>query len=182
MLRVQADDSVAFERLVERLSTRALAVALSVCHNRSRAEDAVQEGLLAIWRSRAGYSPAKGSVQSWALGIVRHRAIDALRHDGARRRAEAPDGRPLETAPAPGSVHDEAVGRSEHQALAALLHELPLAQAQVIALAYSGGLSHREIAEQLSLPPGTVKGRMRLGLHKLREGMAPARSDWEQVA
>jgi RNA polymerase sigma-70 factor (ECF subfamily) len=182
MLRIVAGDTVAFGQFVDRHAARALAVATAVCHNRQRAEDAVQESLLAIWRSRADYSPAKGSVQAWAMSIVRHRAIDLVRRDGALRRAEAPVAHSEDVARAPGSVHEEAVVRSECRVLAALLHQLPRPQAEVIALAYSGGLSHREIAEQLALPQGTVKGRMRLGLDKLREGMSPMRAEFERVA
>ena len=78
--------------------------------------------------------------------------------------------------PSGGSTPDEVIARTEADALRGRLAQLPGAQAQVIALAYYGGLSHAEIAARLSLPPGTVKGRMRLGLQKLRDQLGPVSS------
>lgn len=141
MARAQAGDSDAFAQLYDRHSERALRIALAVCHDQSRAEDAVKEGFLAIWHSRAGYRPDAGSFQIWAMRILK----------------------------------DSAIAGSE--GLIASLRRLPEAQAEVIVLAYFGELSHSKIAALLELPPGTVKGRMRLGLEKLRREMEVAAAD-----
>jgi RNA polymerase sigma-70 factor, ECF subfamily len=151
-------------------------VAWSVCRDESRAEEAVQEAFVSIWRSRATYRPQRGAVAAWVLTVARHRAIDiARRHD--RYAAQRATAHGLATRSAPDEVAAQAVDRADAGRLQALLARLPDTQQEVIALAFYGQLTHTEIAKQLGLPPGTVKGRMRLGLHKLREGLvgdAPA--------
>ena len=171
MLRIRDDDADAFGELYDRYASLAFRVARSVCHDVSRAEEAVQEGFLSVWRGRMRYRPESGSVKGWALTIVRHQAIDFVRRDAADRRPELVE---LAT-PAPDtespSPPDAVIAQSEGKALRAFMDRLPEAQAEVISLAFFGGLTHSEIAEQLALPPGTVKGRMRLGMHKLRADM-----------
>ncbi len=174
MRRVQADDTEAFAQLYDRHARRALSVAQAICRDIGRAEDAVQEGFLAIWRSRKTYRAGDGSFQAWSLRIVQNRAIDSYRNAASRppsqlreHEKKSPD---ADTSTV--SVEDRVVAQSEGEALLASLQELPAAQAEVIGLAFFGELSHSEIAAQLDLPPGTVKGRMRLGLEKLRREMA----------
>jgi RNA polymerase sigma-70 factor (ECF subfamily) len=171
MLRIREDDAEAFGELYDRYASLAFRVARSVCHDVSRAEEAVQEGFLSVWRGRTRYRPESGSVKGWTLSIVRHRAIDAMRYDAADRHPQLVE----LTAPAPDtdatSTPDAVIERSEGEALRASLSRLPEAQSEVISLAFFGGLTHTEIAAELSLPPGTVKGRMRLGMHKLRTDM-----------
>lgn len=174
MRRVQADDTRAFGELYDRHITRALRVARSVGHQSTRAEDAVQEGFLSVWRSRASYRPATGSFQAWAMTIIRHRAVDSIRSDDAQTRPQLTDVKQGVPDTASASLQDDAIRRSEDHALRTLLRQLPDAQAEVITLAFFGELSHTEIAAQLSLPEGTVKGRMRLGLKKLRSEMETA--------
>lgn len=168
MARVQNGDTDAFAELYDRHAVRALQVARAICADAGRAEDAVQEGFLAIWHSRGRFRPENGSFKAWSMSIVRNRAIDSYRFAASRpplqpteSESEAPDA-------VSRSVQDEVLARSETDAMLASLRELPAAQAEVIALAFFGELSHSEIAAQLDLPPGTVKGRMRLGLEKLR--------------
>lgn len=155
---------------------RAWRVARSVCDDASRAEDAVQEGFLSASRSRGSYRPERGSVRGWLISVVRNRAIDSVRRESAVHRPELADGDYAGPDPAGDSPQDEVIACSEADALRARLQQLPDAQAEVIALAYYGDLSHTEIARELSLPQGTVKGRMRLGLMKLREQLAAAGS------
>ena len=175
MRAVQANDPRAFGELYDRYSARAWHVARAVCHDASRAEDAVQEGFLAVWRSHGSYRSELGSVQGWVMTIVRNRAIDVARRESAGHRPQLrrPSSPSLDAA-GDGSPSDEVIARSEADALRDRLAQLPVAQAQVIALAYYGQLSHSEIAARLSLPPGTVKGRMRLGMEKLRAQFALA--------
>ena len=171
MVRVQADDTEAFGALYDRHCARALAVAGSVCRDRGRTEDATQEGFLAIWRARLGYRPKMGSFLAWAMTIVHNRAIDSVRAEAANTRPRLAAGESLDAVAAPGSVQDEVIDKDQEVALRASLGGLPDAQAQVIRLAFFGGLTHSEIAAELNLPQGTVKGRMRLGLDKLREAV-----------
>jgi len=175
MRRVQADDPAAFGELYDRHVARALQVARTVTPQANRAEDAVQEGFLSVWRSRASYRPEMGSFQCWAMTIIRHRAVDSIRHDTAGHRPRMTDTKNVIPDGTSRSPQDEVVARTEGDALRASLRQIPEAQAEVIALAFFGELSHTEIAAQLSLPEGTVKGRMRLGLRKLRRQLEAAR-------
>ena len=170
MRRVQGTEDVeAFGWLYDRHAARAYRVARSVCRDTHRAEEGVQEGFLGVWRSRATFrANGNGSFQAWSMRVVRNAAIDALR----RERPISPHGLGEQGADGSGngadSPEDQVVARSEAEALRDSLAQLPDAQAEVIGLAFFGELSHTEIAQQLELPPGTVKGRMRLGLEKLR--------------
>src|SRR5919106_2640551 len=168
MQLVRRGDAAAFELVYDRHATAAFSLAYRMTGVRNAAEDVVQEAFLSLWRSGARYDRTRGSVRTWVLGIVHNRAIDALRrsmvHDrrrasdeGIEERLEAGERTDVEVAP-----RDEA--REGRTALAAL----PPEQSRVIELAYFGGFTHTEIASMLDTPIGTVKGRMRLGLEKLR--------------
>lgn len=146
MARVQNGDTDAFAELYDRHAVRAFRVARALCPDAGRVEDAVHEGFLAIWAGRAHFCPENGSFRAWSMRIVKNRAIDSCR-----------------------AAADQTLPRSETDAMLLSLRELPAAQAEVIALAFFGELSHSEIAAMLDLPSGTVKGRMRLGLEKLRK-------------
>lgn len=167
MGRIAEGSADALAELYDRYSGRAYRVAWSICRDPGRAEDAVQEAFVSVWRSSATYQSRQSTVSTWLLTIVRYRAIDvASRHGNhADRRASEEH---LATRPAPGDVAHQAAARDDADRLHALLARLPSAQREVIALAFFGELSHREIAALLDLPAGTVKGRMRLGLQKLR--------------
>lgn len=178
MVRAQTDDTDAFAELYDRHAERGFRVARVICRDHSRAEDAVQEAFLAIWRGRAGYRPAAGSFRAWAMKVVKNRAIDSSRHLAARPQTQTSDldGDRPQADPASTTPQDKAIANGERDDLLASLRCLPETQAEVIVLAFYGELSHSEIAAQLDLPAGTVKGRMRLGLEKLRRGMdAPGR-------
>jgi len=116
--------------------------------------------------TRSTYKP-RGKVAPWVLTIARHRAIDIARRNGPHAAHRAGDER-LHTLPAPGSVAEVVVKQAQAHELQGLLGQLPDAQREVITLAFYGQLTHTEIAEHLHLPAGTVKGRMRLGLQRLR--------------
>lgn len=170
MERVQADSGVAFAELYDRHGEPAFRVARAVCRDLNRAEDAVQEAFLSVWRGRAIYRPESGAFKPWMMRVVQNRAIDSYR-TAARPGEKVAQAHPEEAPDTAASPLDVVIGRRQSDVLHAALRRLPPAQADVIVLAYYGGLSHSEIATQLALPKGTVKGRMRLGLEKLRGGM-----------
>jgi RNA polymerase sigma-70 factor (ECF subfamily) len=168
MRRVQRDDTHAFELLYARYRTRAHAVAQLSCGSSDRAQEAVQEAFMSIWTHRARYHPARGQVAAWAMSIVRNRSVDLVRRNAsADRRCDGSAGLD-EGVPAPGNLEDETVEHDDAKGLRVALHGLPRLQQEVIALAFYGGFTHNQIAARLGLPPGTVKGRMRLGLKALR--------------
>ncbi|MGA2166092.1 MAG: sigma-70 family RNA polymerase sigma factor [Solirubrobacteraceae bacterium] len=168
MQLVGDDDAAAFEILYERHSDAALALALRMCGRRAAAEDVVQEAFLSMWRNASGYDPLRGSVRTWVLGIVHHRAIDALRRGVLQERVGVSDEGIEEQLVAPERTEQEVGRRDEAREVRAVLDGLPPEQSRVIELAYYGGLSHAEIATMLDMPVGTIKGRMRLGLQKMR--------------
>ena len=108
-------------------------------------------------------------MRTWVLGIVHHRAIDALRRGKVRDRPRVDDENAAEKLEAPENTELEVARRDEAATVRRAMEVLPSEQVQVIELAYFGGFTHTEIAEMLDTPVGTVKGRMRLGLKKLRD-------------
>jgi RNA polymerase sigma-70 factor, ECF subfamily len=165
---VAHNDADAFEVVLERHSDAAFSLAYRICGRRSVAEDVAQEAFLAVWRSAIRYDRTRGSVRTWALGIVHNRAIDALRRSGAHDRRRASDEGIEETLEAPERTDAQAIENAAAQEIREALNELPDEQRRAIELAYFGGFTHVEIASMLDTPVGTVKGRMRLGLQKLR--------------
>ena len=169
---VQQGDPRAFEIVYDRHGGAAFSLAYRMVGKRSAAEDIVQEAFLSFWRSRVRYQRERGSVRTWILGIVHHRTIDALRrskvHDSRRVEAEGFE----EREEAKELTDVEAARREEARSVRAALESLPDHQSQVIELAYFGGFTHSQIAEMLEEPIGTIKGRMRLGLDKMRRALA----------
>ena len=166
MRHIQANDDRAFEQLYDRHRARAYGLAHFICRNARSAEEAVQEGFIAVWRARATYDPDRGPVRAWLLTVIRRRSIDLMRRSG--RHAALGSEAQLDCFEAPDSVVDEAERHDEGSRVRTCLQHLPPPQREVIVLAYFGGLTHTEIARRLELPVGTVKGRMRLGLSKMR--------------
>jgi RNA polymerase sigma-70 factor, ECF subfamily len=180
-LRVLADEDLmqllyrgnadAFEVIYNRHVDAAFSLAMRICRQRSLAEDVVQESFLSLWRSGARYDRNRGSVRTWSLGIVHNRAIDALRRRAVRDRGLVSDEGIEERIPARERTELEFARRDEAREIRDALEQLPAEQSRVIELAYFGGLTHVEIATKLDAPVGTVKGRMRLGLDKLRAAL-----------
>jgi len=166
-------DGAAFEVFYDRHAGAAFSLAYRIVGSRSAAEDVTQEAFISIWRSGSRYDRTRGSVRAWALGVVRNRAIDMLRRESSRAPKLALDDEAiLEQHPAEELTEDQALRRQEASELRGALAELPSEQSRVIQLAYFGGFSHSEIAEMLGMPLGTVKGRMRLGMEKIRGRLA----------
>jgi RNA polymerase sigma-70 factor (ECF subfamily) len=177
MTLVDRKDEVAFEVFYERHGGPAFSLAHRIVGDRNLAEDVVQEAFLSIWRSKAGYDRTRGSVRSWSLGIVRNRAIDALRRAATPApKLDLDDEAVLESQSSSQLTESEVIRRETARKVRKALGRLPVEQSQVIQLAYFGGFSHSEIAEMLGEPLGTVKGRMRLGLEKARSTLAEGMS------
>jgi RNA polymerase sigma-70 factor (ECF subfamily) len=170
---VGRNDPAAFEIFYDRHGGAAYSLAYRIVGDRVAAEDVTQEAFLSIWRSGARYDATRGSVRTWMLGIVRNRAIDWIRRDSSRApRLTVDDESVLERQPDPVLTEAEALRRESARELRGALGELPPEQSRVIELAFFGGFTHSQIAEMLGAPLGTVKGRMRLGLEKIRSELA----------
>jgi RNA polymerase sigma-70 factor, ECF subfamily len=173
MTLVERKDPVAFELLYDRHGGAAYSLAHRIVGDAQGAEDVTQEAFLSIWRSGARFDPARGSVRSWTLGVVRNRSIDALRRQSGRApKLDLDDDAALAAQPGGELTDAEAIRRDTARRVRGALRDLPEEQSEVIGLAYFGGFTHSEIAQILSMPLGTVKGRMRLGLEKIRLSLA----------
>jgi RNA polymerase sigma-70 factor (ECF subfamily) len=172
MQLVRRGEASAFEVVYERHSSAAFSLAYRMCGTRAQAEDVVQEAFLSLWRSNARYDRARGSVRTWVLGIVHNRAIDSLRRSVVHDRRRASDEGIEERFEAKDRTDVEVARLDEASEIRQVLTTLPPEQSRVIELAYFGGFTHSEIARMLDTPIGTVKGRMRLGLEKMRGQLA----------
>jgi RNA polymerase sigma-70 factor (ECF subfamily) len=163
----------ALESLYDRYRAMAFGIARRITADDALAEDVVQEAFLGAWRSADRYVAGRGSVRTWLLAVVHHRAIDAVR----RRRpvadlpAEIEGERTPEALTMPDVWGDVAAGL-DREVVAAALATLPEAQREAVELAYFGGLTQQEIAARTGVPLGTVKGRVRLALAALRRELA----------
>ena len=172
MQLVRRGQPPAFEVIYERHASAAFSLAYRIVGTRNGAEDVSQEAFLNIWRSGARYERARGSVRTWLLGIVHHRAIDHLRRATVHDKRRASDEGMEERFEAAERTDVEVARRDEAQTVRSAMDTLPGDQCKVIELAYFGGFTHTEIAEMLDTPVGTIKGRMRLGLKKLRDQLS----------
>jgi RNA polymerase sigma-70 factor, ECF subfamily len=173
MTMVERRDADAFAVLYDRHGGAAYSLAHRIVGDAAVAEDVTQEAFISVWRSGARFDAARGSVRSWTLGIVRNRAIDALRRaSGPAPKLDLDDDAALEARPSDELTDSQAIRRETSRRVQGALRELPDEQSEVIGLAYFGGFTHSEIADMLGMPLGTVKGRMRLGLEKIRVTLA----------
>jgi RNA polymerase sigma factor (sigma-70 family) len=166
---VARSDDTALAELYDRFGRVAYGVALRILRDERLAEDAVQEGFLAAWRSADRFMPERGKASTWVLTLVHRRAVDLVRRED-RRRAEALTDELEPTSS--GSAEDDAWLRFERERVQAALRQLPDQQREALELAYYGGFSQSELAERLGQPVGTIKSRMFTGLARLRELLA----------
>jgi RNA polymerase sigma-70 factor, ECF subfamily len=161
-------DAQAFAVLYDRHSRAAYSLAYRMMNGRQAAEDLAQDAFLKVWRAATSYRADRGGVRTWILSIVHNRGIDQLRSSASRRRVqdrvEATTDRWQ-----PSEAFAETWRNSQREQVREALDTVPPEQLKILALAYFSGYTHMEIAENLDVPLGTVKGRMRLGLKKLRD-------------
>ena len=172
MRSLQEGDVAAFEAIYDRHARAVYGLAYRILRDGPAAEDVTQEAFLAMWRSRHRYAPERGAARSWLLSIAHNRAIDTIRGQrGHRQQALELDYHELE---APERTDQQVLERLEAATITHALQGLPPTQRRVLDLAYFGGLTQAEIAAELRLPLGTVKGRIRLALQKLARTLEPA--------
>jgi RNA polymerase sigma factor (sigma-70 family) len=167
LVRLADGELDALEELYDRYKTMAYSIAYRITNDTTLAEDVVQDAFLGVWRNAARYVEGRGSVKTWLLAIVHHRAIDAVRR--RRPTTELPDVElPPPAALTEPDVWIEVAAGLDAELVQRALAELSDVQREAIELAYYGGLTQQEIAERTATPLGTVKSRMRLGLLAMR--------------
>jgi RNA polymerase sigma-70 factor (ECF subfamily) len=170
MDRLAGGDLGALDRLYEQYGAMAFSIAYRITGDRSAAEDVVQDAFLGAWRNAGRYADVRGSVRTWLLSIVHHRAIDAIRR--RRPTVELPDSEGgLPDSLTLPDAWGEVELRLDRAAVQVALTQISEVQREAIELAYFGGLTQTEIAERTGVPLGTVKGRLRLGLQGLRAAL-----------
>lgn len=171
--RMAAGDSVALGEFYDRWSRDAYATAISIVRVAQDAEEVVADAFWQAWNQASRFDASRGQVGSWVLSMARSRALDKLK-SVARRREEQLEAAPLELLASEGRADDRIVEEERVSVVASALKDLPHVQREALEMAYFGGLSQAEIAESTGLAIGTVKTRIRLGMQKLRERLAPS--------
>lgn len=169
LVRIGQRQKDSFEVFYDRYERRAFSLAYRITGQRQKAEEVVQEAFLSIWKNARRFDPDRGSAGGWALGIVRNRAIDYLRSKASRTPdLDNDDEAALDSRESAVRTDEQAMERETGREVRSKLLQLPDNQSKVISLAFYGGFSQTEISDLLEIPLGTVKGRMRLGMEKLR--------------
>ena len=162
---VAAGDTDALRALYDRYAPVLFGLSVRTLGDRQLAEDCVQEVFVTAWRSAGRFDPRRASVSTWLFAIARNKTVDALRRRARRPADPLPDRWPADEAP---DAAELVVAGDQGARVASALAELPPQQLEAVSLAYFEGLTHTEIAARLGVPLGTVKGRLRLGLDRLR--------------
>lgn len=172
--RLGQADGAALSQLYQRFGRPCYSLARRICADEGLAEDVVQEVFLTLWRDPTRFDPSRGGFATWLLTLIHHKAVDAVRRESAirRRLVTAPEaGEDWSPMPVPGA-DQAAMARVAAGQVRAALHRLPLEQRQVLALAYFGGHTQREIAVLIGVPLGTVKSRIFTAVQRLRSLLA----------
>lgn len=168
LARVSAGDEAALEALYQRYGGACFALARRIINDSHLAEDVVQQVFLATWQG-TGYDPARGAVSTWLLSLTHHKAVDAVRKEGNRRKRLASEQALVELAAHGPGPDDETWQRLRAARTREALRLLSAEQREVLLLAYYGGYTQREIADMTGLPLGTVKSRTLAAMRQLRD-------------
>ena len=170
LARIAGGELAALEYLYDRYKTMAYSIAYRITNDATLAEDVVQDAFLGAWRNAARYVEGRGSVKTWLLSIVHHRAIDTIRR--RRPTTELPEiDAGLPEALTLPDIWAEVSASLDSVTVREALVALSDVQREALELAYFGGLTQQEIAERTGTPLGTVKSRMRLGLLAMRRSL-----------
>jgi RNA polymerase sigma-70 factor (ECF subfamily) len=165
-------DESALAELYERHGGAIFALSRRLLNSRTLAEEVTQEIFLRLWNRPERFDPDRGSLRAFLLADTHGRSIDLLRSEAARRNRETREGR---LAPTPAfNLENEVLSNVRGEQIRAALGELSEGERRAIELAYFGGYTYREVAEQLGEAEGTVKSRIRTGMKRLRVQLTAA--------
>lgn len=165
MQRIANKDQTALSALYERYGSLIYSLALRVLGDSQLAEEVTQDTFMDVWNRPDAWDASRGQLSSWLLTVTRYSAIDRLRK--MLRRPELTELDEAHDLPSNSWQVNDPLWQNG-QMLRTLIKKLPAEQAQVIEMAFFGGLTHTELAQALNLPLGTVKTRVRMGLQRLR--------------
>lgn len=171
--RIAHRDAEALARLYDRYSAIMMALAQRILRDSGEAEDVLQEAFVQVWKQAERYNPARSSVSTWLVLIIRSRAIDRLRRRQVGERTAVAAQREKTTVDTSNRGVQTVLVRERHKRVQEELARLPSEQRNVIELAFYRGLTQSEIAAQTSIPLGTVKTRTLLAMKKLRKALGP---------
>ena len=179
MHRIRSGDRTAVDDLYERFRRPAFALARRILNDDVLAEDVLQEVFLSVWRDPAAFDRGRGSVASWLLAVVHHKAVDAVRREESQRRrqAQAEDALALDAPTATRDVEEDAWSRVVAEQVRAAMGLLSQPQREALTLAYYGGYTQREVAAITGTPLGTVKTRMLAGMRRLKQELGGGAGD-----
>jgi RNA polymerase sigma-70 factor (ECF subfamily) len=168
LVRVARGDEAAFERLYQLLSPAVFGLVRRIVRDPAQSEEVTQEVFIELWRTAARYRPERGSALAWAMTVAHRKAVDRVRSASASvardtRAAQADTARPFD------EVSETVASRLEREQVRRCLRNLTELQRESVLLAYYQGYTHREVAQLLNSPLGTIKTRLRDGLIRLRD-------------
>ena len=173
LARIAAGDQPALAELYDASSAKVFGLAMKILGDRTVAEEVTMDVYTQVWRRAATYDAERGTPGSWLMTMAKTRAIDRFRSSYLERGRQVPLDQAAEV-PGDAATPEQYSADLERQRLVQeAMASLSAEQRQAIALAYYWGLSQSEIADRLKLQLGTVKTRMRLGMIRLREVLAP---------
>jgi RNA polymerase sigma-70 factor (ECF subfamily) len=161
-------DRAAFQALFLHFGPRVKAYLMRLGAPAAQAEDLAQEAMLSLWRKAHLFDPARASVGTWVFTIARNLRIDAIRRE---KRPELDPADPMLAPDTEASAEDGLALADDGDRLRAALKGLPPDQVRVIELSFFADKPHSQIAEELAIPLGTVKSRLRLAMLRLRAAL-----------
>jgi len=169
---ISQGDSTALDQLYERYHRLIFSIAINSIGDHALAEEITLDIFTRVWQKANQYRPEKAQVSTWLVSMTRNRCIDMLRRQRARREHQRVDWAEVQSVPGKANPEASAALRMQKQRVREAVHQLPSDQREALALAFFKGYTHREVAEQLELPLGTVKTRIRLAMKKLRDALS----------
>jgi len=169
-VRLRERDMTSLEALYARYASYVYALALRILGRSEEAEEVVQDVFWQLWKTETAYEPARASFRTWLFAITRNRCLDRLRRHRGRSDSEMPP-RASGLGSAPSDPEQEAILAERQKHVVAALQALPEPQRRFLEMGFFNGLTHREIAERLGEPLGTVKSRIKMGMDKLKDSL-----------